>query len=105
LFYVAGAGPTAKAGTDDLGTWFNDYPLRDNVTIASRKMAAWDLPFGGQIDEVRVSNVERSADWAIFEADNIANYGATITHGAWTAVAAATSPYYYRETVLNRRLR
>jgi len=65
-------GPDKAPGT-------NTHPFR--IADDNNIQRAWN----GQLDEVRVSATDRSAAWALFEYDNIADYASTITHGAWTA--------------------
>ena len=65
---------------------------------------ASDRSYDGGMDEARWSKIARPVAWLLFGVKNIADYAGTITHGAWTP-SAVSSAYYYRETVLNRRLR
>jgi len=51
----------------DTGEWFDAVAGRDNFTIGAQKRTSTSLYFNGVIDEFRLSNIVRSADWIKLE--------------------------------------
>ena len=78
-------GTNDGSDTDNVG---DVLASTSDVVIGSENGLTRD--FNGVIDEVRISKTVRGAAWLGFGHDNIANYGATITHGAWTATSVAS---------------
>ena len=70
--YVDGAAETLTAIVgSNTGQWFNDLAAgTHSVWIGRQKSSAGDAPYAGNLDEVRVSNVARSASWIATEYAN-----------------------------------
>jgi hypothetical protein len=84
-YYIDGSvvsGVTVSGGAND-GHWFADTTTRQNVAVGVRHTsAAYQYYWKGGLDEIKVSNIERSADWIATEYNNQDAPGTFMTWGA-----------------------
>ena len=71
---------TVSSGTNT-GRWFGDFAPLDNLMMGILKRSTFATPFSGIIDEVHISNTDRTDGWIITEYNN-QNSPSTFATGA-----------------------